>query len=350
MTIQSATAAEIQRDRAFAYSSLETIDADQHSIAVAECEHVYEQVERGAFRGRVSELLLGPVHILRDQVSNPIGYMGPAWVGKHVFFSFLPTAGTVYCHGRPIPQNAVVKYPRDFHYRAYSNGPMDCVAVSIREDAFVGELAAFSREQIPSLKKALCVPDHDCVVRFRRDSLQLLEEISAVPQLVEDNAWRESAKNRVLATLLEVVQSGTAAPHKLPPPSTRSYIVDKAIEFMQAKAACRPGELADLCRGLRVSSRTLRYSFQEIVGVSPVQYLFALKLRRIRRELLEGQGAHGIHRVAERHGFEHMGRFARLYQQTFGEKPSATVGRAAAGARAVRVRPVMSNFRRAVDA
>ena len=326
--MKSASTTDIGLPRSFAYTALETMDADQHSVAIPECAHVYEPVGRAPFRGHVAELLLGPVHILRDQVSNPFGYEGAGWTGANVFFSFLPSSGLAFCHGRQIHQNIIVTYPPDHRYRTFCNGPIDCVAVSIREDALVDELSRLTGEGVPSLQHAHFVADSDCVDRFQHGIASLLSEVAVTPSLIEDCAWRQSAKDSVLGLLLEFVSFAYSEPQKLPPPTTRSYIVDKAIEYMLSNVACLPTELKDVCKALRVSPRTLRYSFEKVVGVSPGHYLLSLRLRRVRQELVEGSGVTGIHRVAQRHGFGHMGRFALFYRQAFGEKPSETCRRA----------------------
>jgi len=177
----------------------------------------------------------------------------------------------------------------------------------------------------------------------------MFSQVAAMPSLIEDEAWRRAVKQDMVQLMLEIVQLGTSAPEKLPPPSTRAYIVDKAIEYMHANLSCLP-VLSDVCRTVRVSPRTLRYSFEEIVGVSPGQYLLSLRLRRVRNDLLEGSGTSGIHRVAQRHGFCHMGRFAHFYQQAFGERPSETCRRASSGLRTTHLRLSSVAPRRAVGA
>jgi AraC-like DNA-binding protein len=282
-------------------------------------------VERGPFRGRIAELLLDSVHVLLDQVFNPMGYVGPAWSGSHVFFSFLPSAGNVFLHGRQVNKQSVLKYPRDHSYHAFCSGPIDCVAISVRHDTVEEESAELTGQPLSPamLRQALCVLQPDVVGRFQACTMQLLSSVATRPELVENPEWRRGARRSVMQMLLEVVQIGTSTPQRLPPPSTRAYIVDKSIEFMRANMGSMH-VLSDICGVLRVSPRTLRYSFEEIVGVSPSQYLLSLRLRAVRNELREGGGENGIHRVAERHGFCHMGRFASYYQQAFGEQPSAT--------------------------
>jgi AraC family ethanolamine operon transcriptional activator len=123
--------------------------------------------------------------------------------------------------------------------------------------------------------------------------------------------------------LLSVVAPGGESADRLPRPSTRAYIVDRAVEFMDARLS-QPLVPADICEALRVSPRTLRYSFEEIVGVSPMRYLLARRLNAARGDLMQ-QGSMGtVEEVAVRWGFWHMSRFAHFYRLTFGERPSET--------------------------
>ena len=119
------------------------------------------------------------------------------------------------------------------------------------------------------------------------------------------------------------MEAGVATPLKLPAPSTRAYVVDKAVRFMEAHLT-EPLPMSRICEDVRVSPRTLRYSFEQIVGVSPMQYIFSLRLHAVRHVLLNGLAEKSIHRVAEHYGFEHLSRFAQYYREAFGELPSET--------------------------
>jgi AraC-like DNA-binding protein len=318
-------------ERRFAFTALETSDPQQHSSAVSDCDHQYEQVERSPFRGRISELQLDSMHVLRDQLFTPHVYRGPSWTGSHVFFSFLPSAGSTFLQGRPVNHEMVLKYPTDYFCRSFASGPVDCIAISVRAEAFEAESIELTGQAIsPQLaRQVLCVRQQEVVARFQKCAVDMLEHVASSPAVLEDPDWRRAARQTVMQMLLDVVKSDTLGGHKLPPPSTRAYVVTKAIEYIKANMASVP-VLSDVCRNVRVSQRTLRYSFEEILGVSPSHYLLSLRLRCVRDELLQGRGTIGIHRVAQRNGFGHMGRFALFYQQAFGELPSETCRKATA--------------------
>ena len=87
--------------------------------------------------------------------------------------------------------------------------------------------------------------------------------------------------------------------------------------------------IADLCRAAGVSERTLRNAFHDVHGLSPKQYLLRHGLEDARQALRLAQGTRGaVTLVATEHGFFELGRFAGVYRQLFGERPSDTLRRA----------------------
>lgn len=102
--------------------------------------------------------------------------------------------------------------------------------------------------------------------------------------------------------------------------------VAKTHEFMVAHAH-EPITAAILTKVSGVSSRSLYEGFQKFKGCSPMALLRAIRLERVRRELLVAQPGTSIASVARKWGFAHLGRFARTYQAVFGEKPSQTLRR-----------------------
>ncbi|NIA69374.1 AraC family transcriptional regulator [Pelagibius litoralis] len=102
------------------------------------------------------------------------------------------------------------------------------------------------------------------------------------------------------------------------------YHVKRAREYIYAHADQKLG-LADIARAAGCGYRGLQRGFMDAYGVSPMAYLRLVRLKRIRAQLLTGQGGGAISDVAKKWGFTHMGRFAEAYGREFGELPSETL-------------------------
>jgi len=313
-----------------AYHDTRSMDCEQHSRAMTGWEHVYEQVGREPFRGRLTELLLGPIQVALEQVDNPMRYRGAMRRRHIVFSSMLPTDGSTVCSGRPLVANTVVKFPKDYAHTAHANGPIKFVSVAVEEGVLADYVSAQTDGAISrkAVLEALCVVDHEVVARFRDCTLNVLEQGACESGLVDNEFWRADTKLTLLQLLLELIEIAVDAPRQLPPASTRAYIVEKAIAYMKAHLT-DPFTISSVAQGVRVSPRTLRYSFEEILGVSPRCYLSALRLQRVRCELCGHGQAHSIQRIAQEYGFWHLGRFAQYYREAFGELPSDTCRRTA---------------------
>jgi len=106
----------------------------------------------------------------------------------------------------------------------------------------------------------------------------------------------------------------------------RSRAVAKAMAYISEK----PGEsvtVRDLCSKTEVALRTLNRAFRERFGIGPKAYLVRQRLSEVHAELFHAPADTLVADVANRHGFWHMGQFAKDYRKTFGELPSETLKR-----------------------
>jgi len=100
-----------------------------------------------------------------------------------------------------------------------------------------------------------------------------------------------------------------------------------------AIAACEenpeePLTVTDMARVAGVSIRSLQDGFKKYVGMSPTDYLRDVRLNRVREDLLSERALQtSIADIAFSWGFTHLGRFAKSYQERFGELPSETARR-----------------------
>ena len=86
--------------------------------------------------------------------------------------------------------------------------------------------------------------------------------------------------------------------------------------------------LGDLAAAAGVCSRLLQKAFSQHCGCSPMRFVTQARLQRIRQVLAAATSDLKIVDVMMNYGFTQGGKFAKEYQQLFGEKPSETLKRA----------------------
>jgi transcriptional regulator GlxA family with amidase domain len=113
--------------------------------------------------------------------------------------------------------------------------------------------------------------------------------------------------------------------------------VKRAIDYIAANLDTPMG-LPEIVDAAGVPGRTLIQHFRDFKGISPMRYLRAARLEKVREALRWAEPEESITQVAGEWGFTHMGRFSVEYRKRFGESPSQTARQhraaAAVGARA----------------
>lgn len=106
-------------------------------------------------------------------------------------------------------------------------------------------------------------------------------------------------------------------------------ITSRSVRLAMAACEANPQDpltVTDMAHFAGVSIRSLQDGFKKYVGMSPTDYLRNVRLNRVREELLaERSFDSSIADIAFTWGFTHLGRFAKLYHERFGELPSETI-------------------------
>lgn len=155
----------------------------------------------------------------------------------------------------------------------------------------------------------------------------LVEAFTSTPVLVTNRHTRAALKDAIIANVCELLEDTGGTSERPLQLRARWSLVARARELIDA-APHEPMNVARLCSVLDVSRRTLQYCFQDVLGLSPIAYLRALRLNGARRALLGGAG---VTDAALDWGFWHLGQFAADYRKMFGELPSATAQRVRPG-------------------
>lgn len=103
--------------------------------------------------------------------------------------------------------------------------------------------------------------------------------------------------------------------------SRRFDLVEKASEIMLLNLTSNL-TAEDIAQTLGISYRTLHYSFQKTLGISPYKFFLTKKLHEVRRLLKSSDIS--ITKASTSYGFSSPSQFTHQYKRLFGEIPSET--------------------------
>ncbi|MGZ9722196.1 AraC family transcriptional regulator [Rhizobium miluonense] len=125
------------------------------------------------------------------------------------------------------------------------------------------------------------------------------------------------------ALITAFLQSWPTSAQKTMIQAARPRNLKRALDWIQAHLG-EEFTVLDIARNAGQSVRSLQLSFQQNVGMNPLNYVQRLRLQQIHHELLHGDADENISDIAARWGFSHMGYFAARYRALYGVSPSST--------------------------
>jgi AraC family ethanolamine operon transcriptional activator len=180
---------------------------------------------------------------------------------------------------------------------------------AVRQPWSVFEPRAASRQKIIArFAKAVAIVQAEPRVHNSRRALAKFQA-----ELVRD--FLEGVAQQFPSHSLETDQRAAAMVHQVDEAVKRSRLSDATV--------------VELCAACKVPRRTLNRAFQNAVGMGPATYFRRVRLNRARRALQRVRArSTTVTNVALELGFRHLGRFAKQYNELFGESPHETQHRA----------------------
>lgn len=279
----------------------------------------YNQCSAGRFEGRVDECHFDGIQIINEYTNQTLYQQCITW--PDAFWIGIPTQREQFrINGQGLEQDDVLW--RLGHHSFELMTPADCHILSIlirRDELFaLAEREGISVEHLAD-SATPCLKSNTQQV----DTLSLL--VRQILTASSDAMDTDIHKDMLLQELLSLLDSGTLNSAKAPSYLHRRAVVDRVWDYLKASGDS-PVTIAALCDIACVSRRTLQYSFESILGISPVQFLRATRLNRVRRQLL-ANGDISIADAAANQGFYHLSQFALDYKRLFSERPSDTLKR-----------------------
>jgi AraC family transcriptional regulator, ethanolamine operon transcriptional activator len=295
-------------------------DVDEQAAALTGWNQSYMQLLGGGFRGDMCQLGLDGVRIFREGLSTSVYQTGLLAPGSMALGVPLRCSGPGLFCGEPCHLDSlhVFSGSTGFEFRTATEHVMLGIELS---PALRGSLEALDEEGpgVPS-RAGIHAADPVALADLRQFLCLLFEAAHSTPDLLGVASLRHGM---VDALLDKIAALHTQARSSTNTPRGRWRLVHEARQLIEQRLA-EPPSIATLCAELGVSRRTLQSGFHQVLGVSPLSYLRAVRLHRVRQSL---KAASSVTDAATQHGFWHFGHFAQDYQAMFGERPSQTLQR-----------------------
>lgn len=301
------------------FHKTEAFDADLHAANLTNWQQEYDQTSRGNFYGSIVELAFHDLQVFCEHTSQALQQKCIVWPDSVWLGIPRDAQQESRINGLSIRPNDIMCRPGSCEFHLTTPPDFDIYGLVVKQDA-LDELARIHDVDINQSELhthgRLHVPE-----KTLRDIRYLLTHLLDS----ESNCKATRTTHDVIMIgLLEILRTNTPKPAMTRSYQHRKRVVDIARAFIEANQE-ETVTITDLCKVCHVSQRTLQYSFESILGISPIQHLRISRLNGVRRALLQSDGSDHVTDIAAQWGFWHMSQFAKDYGNLFGERPSQTL-------------------------
>lgn len=298
-------------------------DPDDQAQNLTDWDQLYDQLSPGKFHGTLTELWLEQLQVFRETTSHAIRQSCEVWADS-VWFG-IPVqqdrVGSIGAH--PISEDTIAVRPGNVRFELLTPEGFDILGIVVKKAALTGFAAEVEHRGTDStfyLRPALAIGAAR-KQSVRSAILQVLEEAATNETILLHAASRAAMRDALFGMLLELTAFDEPRHFRLPANVNRYRVVSRVRDYIIENSSAAIN-VPDLCREFRVSRRTLQYCFQDVLGMSPISYLRAIRLNGVRRDLRSPARPPTVQDTAAAWGFWHLGQFARDYRKLFGENPS----------------------------
>ncbi|MDX2321905.1 MAG: helix-turn-helix domain-containing protein [Moritella sp.] len=294
----------------------EANDANKHASNLSLWSQEYDQFSNGAFYGRINEVVLAQTSVFKEYTNQSLRQQcnindGGIWLG------FSADNNRCRINGLHTQENTIMCRTGQQDFELMTPPNFSVFGIVIDKSALI-QAANMQKlaldEIIPSLE---LLPYYAAgtisTLRYFIEHLLSSQLLNITSRIQEDI---------LISAVIELLMNKQPAMTTRVSYRKRRVTVETIIQYMTTSTY--PTTISELCNIANVSRRTLQYSFESILGISPQRFIRLTRLNQIRRELSKPTQTKPIVDIALDYGFYHPGAFSQDYKLLFAESPSIT--------------------------
>lgn len=323
----------VEADTASASTSsvlcIESDDVDDYCERVSDWDIRFTQLGLGPFAARTKLISLGRVVIARSHLNKPL-----------VHHDTLPKGGITIARpgrasdphsfqGRELRDDEVFVCGAGAEVEFVNRGVLHSNIVTIGNAALQSESEWLEYSTLLTSIRGVRMhaPGERWTTAFLETVAWVVDAVERYPEAVSRPEVCGSLADQLLARVNSVGAMGAPLANERQMKAHRRVAVARAREYIDRNLT-EPIRLSDLSKHAHTQARALEYGFREVLGVSPMVYVRAMRLHRARQLMRSASvRTRSISEIAMDCGFWHLSQFAVDYKKLFGESPSITFRR-----------------------
>ena len=304
-------------------------DIDEFAEAARAWNLEFYQIDRGKLDMQLFQCVSAQTNFSHVKFSRAIEQHGATPINMRTIGVPAEPDFNVRWRNHEVTGEHLMIFPRNGELYSISRPGFSAFPVSITEESLIKKAEALGFPQIADLLDS----EIELVSVGRENVRKIATRCHKVAQKIATHHPLSATiidalvTEEILPLIVQAIARSVAISPLPPTPKLRARAIRKSRE-LEAANRSSPLTVAELCREIGVSERTLLYAFREEFGISPKEWLMARSLTMVRRELRHADPDTAlVGDIANNWGFWHLGQFARDYQRMFGELPSATLAR-----------------------
>ncbi|MFT7325486.1 MAG: AraC family ethanolamine operon transcriptional activator [Rhodoferax sp.] len=294
------------------------MDVDEHAHNLTNWEQSYDQITPGRFQGALAELQLPQMQVFRESLSQAVRQSCCVW--PETFWFGLVEGAATRINGRLADADKIMVRPGHCEFELVTPADYATYGIVIQRDALVR--AADQMGCQIDWTRLTGAQALEVSAASRASCLRTLSALLSQQGICRNLVTCQQELTDLLLTMLDTSAVDGPMSNSF---MRRQRIVAKARDYVlghRDQAVTVP----ELCERLHVSRRTLQYCFEDVLDISPMQYLRLIRLNGARRHLRENlSNALTVQDVATDWGFWHFSQFSSDYRKLFGCCPSESL-------------------------
>ena len=288
-------------------TSRETTDFNEFATLIKNGAVENILLQPGPFHARITSTFTPNMIISRFKQSRGFFQKGFAAPGYLTFLIWEP--GPLFTWHNNLLQRAEIVVVWGIEHLAVVGDGFQGYPISIREEYFIEQCKS---RGLNSLAKSFALNTHFKIPDSQIQRLR--EKVNVISDSTEElNA--EILEVEILKLLFDCFGSSTAK-------SVKDVYAEltQAVNYIMVNRN-KSISIQEICEEFEISPRTLRYQFNRLYGISPSNFIKAIRLNNLYKALKENNRKEPIFVTANRLGFSHMGQLAKEFKGLFGLYP-----------------------------